>query len=335
MFCLSHNRLTTKVLLFLCSAIILISLSACTNISNTPRPLTPVTLQLAWTHQVQFAGFYAAVQKGYYADEGLAVTFIEGGAYVDKISPVITGTAQFGIASPDELILTRADGKPVKAVATILRRSPVVFISLAEKGITRPQDFSGKTIRTAANVQASLFSMMNKIGVTQDQYSIVDTPSDVALFATGDIPVWGVYINSFVVSVQQAGYKINLIYPDDYGVHFSSDSIFSTDEVIANDPDLVLRFVRASLKGWSYAVENPNEIPPIVKNYASNADSKLDLIKMNTTIPLVNTGEDHIGWMKPEVWTFTENSLREYKVLNKPVDVTQVYTMQFLDEIYK
>jgi NitT/TauT family transport system substrate-binding protein len=177
--------------------------------------------------------------------------------------------------------------------------------------------------------------MMNKIGVSQDQYSIVDTPSDVALFATGDIPVWGVYINSFVVSVQQAGYKINLIYPDDYGVHFSSDSIFSTDQMIANDPDLVLRFVRASLKGWTFAVENPNEIPPIVKNYASNADPKLDLIKMNTTIPLVNTGEDHIGWMKPEVWSFTENSLREYTVLTKPVDVTQVYTLQFLEEIYK
>ena len=314
---------------------ILFSITGCTSSSKPLQPLTPVTIQLAWVHQAEFSGLYAADQKGYYADEGLKVTFIEGGPNIGKISPILDGVAKFGITSPDELILARADGKPVKAVATIFRRSPVVFISLADKGITRPQDFAGKTIRAPSNILPTLHAMMYKINISPDQYSTADLPLDVAMFASGDVPVWGVLINIFVVSVMQEGYKINIIYPDDYGIHFASDSLFSTDELINSNPDLVLRFVRASLKGWSFAVENPAEIPAIVQKFAPDSDPVIELARMNTTIPLVNTGEDHIGWMKTETWMTTEETLRKYGVLTKSVDVTQVYSMQFLDEIYK
>jgi NitT/TauT family transport system substrate-binding protein len=328
-------RMTTKIYLFFFSVIILISLTSCTNITKTPQPLTPVTVQLAWVHQSQFAGIYAADQKGYFTEEGLKVNFIQGGPGIDKISPLLDGTAQFGITSPDELILARSDSKPVKAVATIFRRSPVIFISLVDKNITKPEDFKEKTIRAPSNILPTLRAVMSKFNISPDQYTTVDLPSDVVMFASGGVQVWGVFINIFTVSVIQAGYKINIIYPDDYGVHFAGDTLFTSDELIKSNPDLVLRFVRASLKGWSYAVENPGEIPAIVQKYAPDADPAIELARMNTTIPLVNTGEDHIGWMKPETWATTEETLREYDVLNKQVDVTQVYTMQFLEEIYK
>ena len=335
MFFFARTQNLIKGILRVCTLFILFHLSSCINTQQTPQPLTPVTIQLAWVHQSQFAGLYAADQKGYYAEEGLKTNFIQGGPGIDKISPVLDGTAQFGITSPDELILARADGKPVTAVATIFRRSPVIFISMADKGITRPQDFAGKKIRATSNILPTLRAMMSKFNITSDQYTTVDLPSDLALFASGEVPVWGVFSNIFTVSVIQAGYKINIIYPDDYGVHFAADTIFGKDELIKANPDLVLRFVRASLKGWSYAVENPEEVPGIVKKYAPDADPTIELARMNTTIPLVNTGEDHIGWMKSETWTTTEETLRKYGVLTKPVDITQVYNMQFLEEIYK
>ena len=230
----------------LCAVVLFVS--ACALPAAPAAPLTPVTVQLAWTHQAQFAGLYAADQNGYFAEEGITVFFIPGGPGVDKLAPVMEGVAQFGIAGPDELIIARADGKPLQAVATVFRRSPIVFISLAEKGIKGPQDFVGKTIRTPAILAPSLHAMMARIGVAADQYAVVDLPSDLSLFASGDVPVWGVYLNIFVVTVEQAGIEINRVFPDDYGVHFYADTIFTTDALIAADPDLVLRFVRAALK---------------------------------------------------------------------------------------
>ena len=96
----------------------------------------------------------------------------------------------------------------------------------------------------------------------------------------------------------------------------------------------MLRFVRASLKGWTYAVENPAEMPALVGQYLAEADAATENAKMVASLPLVNTGEDHIGWMRPEVWAAMEQTLRTQGVLTKPLDVTQVYTMQFLEMIY-
>ena len=95
----------------------------------------------------------------------------------------------------------------------------------------------------------------------------------------------------------------------------------------------MLRFVRATLNGWTFAVEHPAEIGAMVVKYNPDADVSLENNKMNASLPLINTGEDHIGWMKPEIWSGMEKTLRE-QGLSQPLDVTQVYTMQFLNKIY-
>lgn len=267
--------------------IIIATLSACTS-KTTPTPLTPVTVQLSWVHHPEFAGFYAANQNGYFADEGLLVTFLPGGPGVDKLSVILDGKAQFGIAGPDELILARSEGKPVKAIATSYRRSPIVFLSLADKGITSPQDFLGKQIRTTANAVVTLQAMLSKVGVSPDQVTMVaDLPSDLTVFASGDVPVWSAYINGFVVSLEQEGYQINIIYPDNYGVHFYADTIYTTDDLITTNPDLIVRFLRASLKGWTYAVENPADIPAMLLKYDPETDTEIALEQLIASLPLI------------------------------------------------
>ncbi|MHB0981415.1 MAG: ABC transporter substrate-binding protein [Thermoleophilia bacterium] len=328
----STSRLAMVLIVLL---FIVLAPSACAPATSTTSPPTPVTVQLAWTHQSNFSGFYAADQRGFYAADGLAVTFVEGGPKVDLLSPVLDGTAQFGVTGADELIRARAQGRPVRALATIYRRSPVVFISLAELGITRPQEFAGKTIRVAPNLIASLHAMTARVGVPPDRYTEVALPSDVAVFATGEVPVWGGFIDGLAVAAQQAGYKINIVYPDDYGVHFYGHTIFATDDFIAQNPDLVLRLVRATLQGWDYIIQNPEQDGELVAVYNPKADVALENLRMSIMLPLVNTGEDHIGWMKPGIWAGMEATLREQGVITQPLDVTQVYTLKFLEEIYE
>lgn len=309
-------------------------LPACGPGANSDPALIPVTLQLSFLHQAEFAGFYVADQEGYYAEEGLSVTFLEGGPEVDFIAPVVNGSAQFGVAQPADLILARAAGKPVRSISAIYRYSPIVFFALADSGIVRPQDFLGKKIRTATTTDLTLQAIMTKVGIPADQYETVYLPSDLAQFIAGEVPVWSGFLNVFALEVQRAGYEINTIYPDDYGIHFYGDVLITTDDLIAKNPDLVQRFTRATLKGWTYAVENPELIGTFVQNYKQDADVGLEAARMTASIPLVNTGEDFIGWMEPEVWEGMEQTLREQDVLKDSLDVSQVYTLHFLEEIY-
>jgi ABC-type nitrate/sulfonate/bicarbonate transport system substrate-binding protein len=321
----------TKVIL---SLLFIGFLAACSsNAAPTPVP-TPISVQLQWTHQAQFAGLYAADRNGSYRDEGLAVTFIEGGPTVDNLASIVNGSAQFGIGTAEQVIIARYEGKPLRCIAITYQRSPTVFFTLASSGITRPQDFVGKEIRSVATITSTLHAMTTKVGITPDQYKEVSLPSDIALFAAGEVPIWGAYITNMPVMAQQAGLKINIIYPDDYGVHFYGDCIITTDALIATDPGLVLRFLRASLKGWTFAFENPSKIGEMIQTYLPNSDPVLENAKMLVSLPLINIGQDHIGWMKVETWSGMEQTLREEKVLTKPLDIRQVYTLQFLDQIY-
>jgi NitT/TauT family transport system substrate-binding protein len=315
--------------------VILVLLTACVSQKSPTPALTPVTVQLKYLHQAQFAGFYAADQNGYYTDEGLSVSFIEGGPTVDLLKPVLDGTAQFGITGAENLISARADGKPLRAIAVIFRRSPAVFMALADSGITRPQDFVGKTIQYNATTRFLLNAMLAKAGLSPNVYTEVNVGFDLEAFYSGRVQVWNAFLTNEVLTAQSAGYNVNVIYPDDYGVHFYSDTLFANDRTISSEPDLVLRFLRATLKGWTFVIENPNLVAPMVVKYNPNADLHHETAQMIAGIPLINTGEDHIGWMKPEIWAGMESTLREQGVITAPLDVTNLYTMQFLEDIYK
>jgi NitT/TauT family transport system substrate-binding protein len=145
---------------------------------------------------------------------------------------------------------------------------------------------------------------------------------------------WSVYANIQPIITRRAGYAVNLVFPDDYGVHFYGDCIFTTDELVDTNPDLARRFLRASLKGWNYAVENAAEIGPLVARYNPNADVEIETDSMFASQPMINTGEDHIGSMKPEVWVAMEATLRQNGAITGSIDPTAAYTLQFLREIY-
>lgn len=174
--------------------------------------------------------------------------------------------------------------------------------------------------------------MSSRVGVPPDRY--IETCCSFDDFLSGRIQVAHAYLTNEVITAPMQGHEITIISPDDYGVHFYADTLYTTDEFIAEHPDIVQRFLRASLKGWMYMIEKPEAAGPLVQRYHPAADPDLEVAKMIASIPLVNTGQDYIGWMEPGVWSGMEETLRSLGVLKSSLDVEQVYTLQFLEEIY-
>ncbi|WP_028314537.1 ABC transporter substrate-binding protein [Desulfatibacillum aliphaticivorans] len=317
----------------------LLAIASCTSQEEKPPP-DPVTIQLKWVHQSQFAGFYVAKEQGYYAEENLDVSFLAGGNDVDLAKSVISGQAQFGVFAPEDVMIKRSQGAPLKAIAAIYRRSAVVYLSEKNSGILRPQDFVGKTIAAAGSAggvrdfELQFNSLIKIYGLEPSQMHMLEYDPSYKGFINGDIDVTAAYLTGGVIKLQEKGVKFNIIWPGDFGVKSYSDVFVTTDALIKEKPELVQRVLRATLKGWRTAIGNPEAAVQDVMKYAKVKDIKVQTGMMEAQIPLIHTGEHHIGWMKEDVWRAMCDRLYEQKILPTPLDVKSVFSMEFLQSVY-
>ena len=321
------------------SILLLIAVVACEP-QQAKRIPDEITLQLKWVHQAQFAGFYMAQEKGYYAKENIKVTFLEGGQGIDSAESVISGKADFGVVAPEDILIKGSHGAPLTAIAAIYRRSAVVYLTMADSGIVRPADFLGKKVAAAGTAGAirdfefQFYALIKKLGLDSKKLKIVTYDPDYVAFYKGEVDVTAAFATGGLIKMRQKGLKLNLIWPSDYGIHFYSYTLATTDRMISEKPDLVTRFLRATLKGWQDAIEDYRQGVAVTLKYSQIKDQELQTAMMEAMLPLVHTGEDQIGWMKPEVWQGMYQILLEQKLLARPFDVSQAYTLRFLKEIY-
>lgn len=305
------------------------------------KPLDKIVLQLKWQHQAQFAGFYLAQELGYYVQENLNVQFLEGGQGIDIAQSVVTGKADFGVAAPEDILIKQSKGLDITAIATIYQRSTVVFVAMEKSGITRPEDFKGKTIAAAGvggsvrDLEFRLRALMKKNGLDPSVAKLTSYDPDYKDFYNGSVDITPAYLTSGVIKMCKKGCKINLIWPDDYGIHFYSDTLMTTRKMIEQHPDQVARFVRASLMGWLDAVGDPGKAVQITMKYARIQDEALQTAMMEALLPYVHTGEAQIGWMNPETWRHMHDIMLGQGLLTAPLpDLNKAYTMQFLKTVY-
>jgi len=295
--------------------------------------LKKVVLRLKWVHQAQFAGFYAAVKKGFYEEAGLDVEIRPGGSDFPSVQMVASGSEQFGVTGADQILLAREKGVPVTAISTIYRETPFVLFSLKESGIEKVEDLVGQKagVKLGGNEELTFRAMVSSAGVDAKAIEEMPIKFDLSPLLSGQVKVWPGYVINEVLAVQELGHEVNVIKPSDYGINFYADTLFTTQELIENDPELVKSFTQASMKGWAYALEHPEEAAEFGLEYADNLKLEHEVNMMKASMPLLQPENLPLGNMDAAAWETLQDSLMGLGFLKEAQSMEEVFTNAFLE----
>ena len=317
------------VLSFLLTAI----LASCKN-KEADIPIQKVPVQLKWKHSAQFAGFYVAQQKGFYAAEHIAVTLKARPPHLtneNMVTDLIEEKNLFTIMGGEFLLAARKKGVPITAIAVVFQRNPYVYATLKNSTIKRPQDFIGKKLMLSPDGEIQHRALMEKLGIPWDDIKYIPYDREADFLKEGQIDVQMVYRPGSGLALEERGLDLDFIWLDDYDIRPYADTIVTTEKLIGEKPVLVEGFLRASLKGWRHAIENPEDAVSVTLSYDSTLVREQQMRMMQIQIPLVHTGDHRLGWMEPAVW---QDMQALFHKTNDKLIVTPVYTMEFLHRIY-
>lgn len=225
-----------------------------------------IHLQLRWHHQFQFAGYYAALEKGYYQAAGLDVIIHEGTPDKKPVQEVLQGRAQYGEAN-SELLLERLRGAPLVALAAIYQHSASVLIARKNSGISSPADLVEKKIMLMDQaVDADFIAMFNNEGININRLHIIPSSYEIRDLLDGKVDAFNSYLSNEPYLLKQQGIEFTVLNPRNYGVDFYSDILFTTENELKQHPERVKAFRQASLEGWYYAMDHQQEIIDLLIN---------------------------------------------------------------------
>lgn len=302
-----------------------------------PAELTELTVQLGWIKNSEFAGLFAADQLGYYAEEGLAVDFISGGAGVDPISIVRQNPEMIGVVSSSpSLINAVSRGAPLVAIGAFYQKHPNGFLILEDTPIDSFKDLEGHTIGIQAESEYLLDVLVAYHDLDKSSMELVRTGFDPTPLLTGQVDAYVAWIVNQPYAVEQAGegWKF-LLFADNPGLEYFAMVPFAHQELIDSNPELVEGFMRASLRGWQWVVDHPQEAAEMtVENYLPGGDVAAERWLLDASIPLIatdETAEHGLGWMNPDKWESGIGSLVQYEQIEAPVAVDAIMTNEFVD----
>ncbi|HZX31815.1 MAG TPA: diguanylate cyclase [Rhodocyclaceae bacterium] len=262
--------------------------------------LERVALQLKWKHQFQFAGYYAAIEKGFYREAGLEVELREAGPDTHVIDEVTGGRAQFGVGTSD-LLLARADGRPVVALAVILQHSALVLLA-RQDAVPVVQSLAGKRVMVAPG-ESELYAYLRQEGVKDDAYRRLPLVFDPSVLIAGKVDAMSGYSTDEPFLLRRAGMAFSLFTPRSSGIDFYGDNLFTSEALLKAKPALVAAFRTASLRGWHYAMENPEEIADLIlARYSRRHDKAHLLFEAGEMSRLMQPELVEIGQMNPGRW---------------------------------
>lgn len=278
--------------------------------------LLKVRVQLKWFHQYQFAGFYAALEQGYFRQAGLDVELLEGGPEVELARVVVDGDAEFGIGN-SSLLIDFNQGLPVIAVAAIFQYSPFVILARIDPQIRTVKDLEGRTLMGETH-SAELTAYMKKAGVDLGRVrQVMHTGTVKTLVSDGPerVDATTAYISTEPIEAGQYGIPYQIFNPRELGIDFYGDTLFTSQRFAQEHPEAVAAMRDALAEGWRYANRHQAEIVDLIlEKYTPRMDRKALTLEAHTIYNLFLADIVEIGYMSQMRWreiarTFAETGL--------------------------
>ncbi len=271
--------------------------------ANAKQLLSPVTLQLSWKNQFQFAGYYTALEKGYYKKSGLKVTIKDWQPGISPVTEVLAGKATFGIGRAD-LLLHRLHGQPVVVLGAIFQHSPSILLTKKSSKINSPQDLIGKRVMLLdGDDAAETIAMFKNEGVALDKIIRIPVSDDINDLLNGKTDAFYAYSTNEPFLMQQKQVESVSISPITYGIDFYGDSLFSSESETVANPEQVTKFIKASFRGWEYAMQHSEEIVDLLLSKYRVEKSRAHLLfEAESMRRLILPQLIAIGQMNPGRW---------------------------------
>ncbi len=294
--------------------------------------LTKIIFQADWYPQPEHGGFYTALAKGYYRDEGLDVTILPGGPYITVEKQVAAGTAQFGMGASDKVLEANSQGQILVAVAATMQHDPQGIMVRKDSPIHSFSDLNGHSVAIKVG-ESTWFEFIVK-RFQLNNVHVVPAMMNVANFVADPQYIQQAFATSEPFFAHQAGVETRVLLVSDAG-YSPYRVMYATRDFVQQHPEIVAKFVRASLKGWKDYLKDPAVAHAMIAklNPALNAEWMQFTWQQLRDGHFV-TGDDpsgaQLGQMDPKRWATMNEQLVDLKVIDKPFDPTTAYTLQFL-----
>lgn len=304
---------------------------------SKPETLETVRLAMGFIPNVQFAPFYVAVEKGYFADEGIAIEF-DYGWETDLLKLVGSDELQFAIASGDQVILARSQGLPVVYVLNWYRRFPVCVMALSEAGIKGPNDLVGRRVGTPATYGASYIgwrALLDAVGLDESEIELVSIGyAQVATLTEGQVDAALCYAMNEPVQMEVGGEDVDVIQVADYA-NLVSNGLITNETTIQSRGDLVQSMVRAALRGLAYTFEHPDEAFEISLKHVPEAASDAAAEEVNRAIlaESVNfwhTDLSELGLSDEADWRVSLAIMQQMDLVGEDADLPSMFSNSFV-----
>jgi NitT/TauT family transport system substrate-binding protein len=312
---------------------------------------TPVKLQLQWFTQAQFAGYFAAIDQGFYAAQCLDVTIVEGGVDIVPQQQLADGAVDFALSWVPKALASREAGANIVNIAQIFQRSGTLQVSFKDKGITSPADFAGKKIGNwGFGNEFEIFAALTKAGLDPAaDVELVQQQFDMAALLAGDIDAAeAMTYNEYAQVLEAINPDTGALYtPEDFnvvsyeeeGVGMLQDAIWASGERLADEAyrATAVKFVAASIQGWAYCRDNVQACADIVVSKGSKLGASHQLWQMNEVNKLIWPSKGGAGMIDAAAWDRTAKLSQETKnlegstVLTKAPDA-EAYTNDIVTE---
>lgn len=330
-----------RVLLALAIGLMGLALACAGGASPTPTPAPKRVVFMAGYRpqaNLPFVAVYVAKEKGFFAQQGLEVEVRHASAG-EHLQLLLAREVDITTAAAASVLKRRADpGLPIRAVVLWGQRGQQSFAVLESSGIRTVKDWEGKTFGYKVSVPPEYLALLDREGVDRSRIQEVRVGFDPRVLVEGKVDILAVFRSNEPDTLRRLGHPVRLFDPADYGIPTLGLTYIVHEDLIREDPDLIRRFLKATLKAVYWTQENLEEAVDIVLKYAPREDREHQRYMLETELADARselTDRYGIGWMTEEQWREFARLLERYRALPKPVDPRTAYDDRFLKEIYR